>query len=166
MDKRKWLSKQTSQMNLTEQTSQMDLTDGSCKWTLWIELVYWPRIQIWQMDLANGPCRWTLQMDLADWTLRNDLMDRPLGRITQTDLADRLLRQTLSTWSTVISEWWSIIFTAPASLKIRQSTIYYAGSLGRWDKWIVDQASDVPSIIFFKFLIDSGHSKLFIFVKL
>ena len=33
--------------------------------------------------------------------------------------------------------------------KIRQSTIYYAGLLGRWDKQIVDQESDVPSIIFF-----------------
>ena len=33
-------------------------------------------------------------------------------------------------------------------LKIRQSTIYYAGLLGRWDKQIVDQESDVPSIIF------------------
>ena len=44
------------------------------------------------------------------------------------------------------------------SLKIRQSTIYYAGLLGRWDKRIVDQESDVPSIIFF---IDS---KLFIFI--
>ena len=35
--------------------------------------------------------------------------------------------------------------------KIRQSTIYYAGSLGRWDKRIVDQESDVPSIIFYTF---------------
>ena len=34
--------------------------------------------------------------------------------------------------------------------EIRQSVIYYAGSMGRWDKWIVDQASDVPSIIFFR----------------
>ena len=33
--------------------------------------------------------------------------------------------------------------------KIRQFTIYYAGSPGQWDKRIVDQASDVPSIIFF-----------------
>ena len=30
-------------------------------------------------------------------------------------------------------------------LKIGQSTIYYAGLLGRWDKGIVDQESDVPS---------------------
>ena len=35
------------------------------------------------------------------------------------------------------------------SPKIRHSTIYYAGLLGRWDKWIVDQVSDVPSFIFF-----------------
>ena len=35
------------------------------------------------------------------------------------------------------------------SVKIRQSTICYAGLLGRWDKRIVDQESDVPSIIFF-----------------
>ena len=34
------------------------------------------------------------------------------------------------------------------SLKIRQSTIYYAGLLGRRSKRIVDQASDVPSIFF------------------
>ena len=33
--------------------------------------------------------------------------------------------------------------------EIRQFTIYYAGSLGRWDKQIVNQASDVPSIIYF-----------------
>ena len=33
--------------------------------------------------------------------------------------------------------------------KIRQFTIYYAGPLGRWAKRIVDQAADVPSIIFF-----------------
>ena len=33
--------------------------------------------------------------------------------------------------------------------EIRQSTIYYDGLLGRWDKRIVDQESDVPSIIFF-----------------
>ena len=31
----------------------------------------------------------------------------------------------------------------------RQSTIYYAGLLGRWDKQIVDQESYVPNIIFF-----------------
>ena len=33
--------------------------------------------------------------------------------------------------------------------KIRQSMIKYTGSLLRWDKWIVDQASNVPSIILF-----------------
>ena len=32
--------------------------------------------------------------------------------------------------------------------KIRQSTIYYDGLIGRWDTRIVDQESDVPSIIF------------------
>ena len=31
--------------------------------------------------------------------------------------------------------------------EIRQSTIYYAGLLGRWDKRIVDQESDVPSTV-------------------
>ena len=36
--------------------------------------------------------------------------------------------------------------------------------LGCWDEWLIDQASDVPSIFFFKSLIDLGHSKLFIFV--
>ena len=36
-----------------------------------------------------------------------------------------------------------------ATLKIRQSTIYNAGLLGRWDKRSFDQESDVPIIIFF-----------------
>ena len=35
------------------------------------------------------------------------------------------------------------------SPKIHQSTIYYAGLHGRWDKRIVDQESNVPSIISF-----------------
>ena len=42
------------------------------------------------------------------------------------------------------------------SPQIRQSTAYYAGLIRRWDKRIVDQASDVPSIIFFHdFLLNS-----------
>jgi hypothetical protein len=34
-------------------------------------------------------------------------------------------------------------------IKIHQSTIKCAGSLGRWDKQLIDQASDVPIIIIF-----------------
>ena len=41
--------------------------------------------------------------------------------------------------------------------------LIHAGSLGRLDKWIVDQASDVPSIIFFRLFIDLGHSKTLYF---
>ena len=33
--------------------------------------------------------------------------------------------------------------------KIQQSSIGYTGLLGRWDKWLIDQASDAPSMIFF-----------------
>ena len=51
-------------------------------------------------------------------------------------------------------------------LEIRQSLIYYAGSLGRWDKWIVDQASDVPSIIFFPNFLQNSLQKLFQFIFL
>ena len=36
---------------------------------------------------------------------------------------------------------------------IRQSIIYYAGSVGQWDKLTVDQASDGPSIFFHSFLL-------------
>ena len=50
------------------------------------------------------------------------------------------------------------------TIEIRQSTIYYVGLLGRWHKRIVDQESDVPSIISFILFIDLGHSKLFIFI--
>ena len=34
----------------------------------------------------------------------------------------------------------------------------------RWDERIVDQASDVPTIIFIRLFIDLGHSKLFTFI--
>ena len=43
-------------------------------------------------------------------------------------------------------------------LEICQSIIYYSGLLGRWDKRIIDQESDVPSIIFFILVIDLGLS--------
>ena len=46
-----------------------------------------------------------------------------------------------------------------SSPKIRQSTIYYAGLLGQWDKRIFN-----PSIIFLILFIDLGNSKLFIFI--
>ena len=49
------------------------------------------------------------------------------------------------------------------SLEIRQSKIYYAGLLGRWDKRLVDQESDIPTILL-EFLIDLRHSNLFIFI--
>ena len=44
-------------------------------------------------------------------------------------------------------EW--LHFVSDVTSEIRQSTIYYAGLLGRWDKRIIDQESDVPSIIVF-----------------
>ena len=50
--------------------------------------------------------------------------------------------------------------------KIRQFTIYYAGSLGRWAKRIVDQASDVPSIIFFHDFLQNSLQKSFQFIFL
>ena len=43
--------------------------------------------------------------------------------------------------------------------KIRQFTIQYAWSLGRWEKRIVDQASDVPSIIFFHDCLQNSLQK-------
>ena len=49
---------------------------------------------------------------------------------------------------------WYDIWKRWNNLKIRQSTVYYAVLLGRWDKRIVDQESDVPSIIFFILFID------------
>ena len=63
----------------------------------------------------------------------------------------------------IIFKWHSFLIEY-ANPEIRQSTIYYAGLLGRWDKQIIDQESDVPSIIFFILFIDLGHSKLFIFI--
>ena len=45
--------------------------------------------------------------------------------------------------------------------EIRQSTILYAGSLGRWDKHLVDQASDVPSIFFFHKILRNSLQKPF-----
>ena len=53
--------------------------------------------------------------------------------------------------------------------KIRQSTMKYAGSLGRWDDRLINQASDVPSIIFFIFsckILCQNHFNLFFFIFL
>ena len=44
-------------------------------------------------------------------------------------------------------------------LEIRQSTLYYAGLLGRWDKRIVDQAFGVPSIILFQKILQNSIQK-------
>ena len=55
---------------------------------------------------------------------------------------------------------------ADVRLEIRQSTIYYAGLLGRWYKRIVDQASDVPSIIFFHDFLQNSLQKSFQFIFL
>ena len=46
----------------------------------------------------------------------------------------------------------TLLFSNVLTYKIRQSTKYYAGLLERWDKRIVDQEFDVPSIIFLYFL--------------
>ena len=65
-----------------------------------------------------------------------------------------------------MSDWYfsTVYIFRQKDLEIRQSTIYYAGLLGQWDKRIVNQESDVPSIIFLILVIDLGHSKLFIFI--
>ena len=49
------------------------------------------------------------------------------------------------------------------TLKIRQSSISYAGSLGHWDERLIDQASDVPSIIFFHNFLQNSLQKSFHF---
>ena len=50
-----------------------------------------------------------------------------------------------------------------AALKIRQSSIYYAGLLGCWNWRLIDQGSDGQSIFFFNFLQNSLQ-KLFQFI--
>ena len=50
--------------------------------------------------------------------------------------------------------------------EIRQSKINSPRSLGRWDKWIVNQASDVPSIIFFHDFLQNFLQKSFQFIFL
>ena len=55
------------------------------------------------------------------------------------------------------------IFSVMEFLEIRQSTIWYTGSLGRWDKRLVDQASDIPSIIFFSKIVQNSLQKPFHF---
>ena len=51
------------------------------------------------------------------------------------------------------------------TVNLSQSTIYYAGLLGRWDKQIVDQESDVPCVILFILFIDLGtQNSLFLFL--
>ena len=69
-----------------------------------------------------------------------------------------MLRPCLKIWD------WDLIF-GHAVKAISNQSIYniLRWLLGRWDKLIVDQESDVPNIIFFILFIDLGHSKLFMF---
>ena len=46
-------------------------------------------------------------------------------------------------------------------IEIRQSRIWYAGSLVWWDKRVLDQASDAPSIIFFHDFLQNSLQKYF-----
>ena len=62
---------------------------------------------------------------------------------------DLVLKMSIPKWTDCVGNLNTFLDTPGCTLKIRQSTIYYAGSLGPWDKQIVNQASDVPSIIFF-----------------
>ena len=47
------------------------------------------------------------------------------------------------------------------TIEIRQSTIEYAGLLGRWDEWLIDQVSDAPSIFSFHYFLQDSLQKLF-----
>ena len=51
--------------------------------------------------------------------------------------------------------------------RIWQSSIFYPGSLGWWDEQLIDQASDVPSIIFFiiSYRLRSTQNSLFYFLQ-
>ena len=59
-----------------------------------------------------------------------------------------MYRDTDIGFSKLPSTLWILKIEARPRSEIRQSTIYYAGLLGQWDKRIVDQESDVPSITF------------------
>ena len=50
------------------------------------------------------------------------------------------------------------------AVEIRQSTMQYAGLLVCLDKGLVDQASDVPSIIFFHKVLQNSLQKPFEFI--
>ena len=55
--------------------------------------------------------------------------------------------------------------TAGNASNTKNPTIYNINNtLVCWAKGLVDQASEVPRIFFSQFLIDLGHSKLFIFI--
>ena len=49
-------------------------------------------------------------------------------------------------------KFWAISPAPTQIQEIRQSTIWYVGLLVRLDKWLINQASDVPSITFLWFL--------------
>ena len=76
---------------------------------------------------------------LGQWSLASTLLDRE--RLFWRHQGTSILHKT----DTVFTPHLTFGFSA----KIRQSTIYYAELLGRWDKRIIDQESDVPSIIIF-----------------
>ena len=75
----------------------------------------------------------------------------------------------------ILSPWWKVMILLLMLLgeeaynrpsKIRQSLIYYAGSLWRLCKWIVEQASVIPSIIFFHDFLQNTLQNAFQFISL
>ena len=62
--------------------------------------------------------------------------------------------------------WQGKLDTKSFRSQIQQSKIYYDGSVARWDKRLIDQASDVPSIIFFLNFLQNSLKKSFQFIFL
>ena len=65
----------------------------------------------------------------------------PLNMKSKTDCSKKSLKWQLGNLQA--------LWAKPDLSKFRQSTIYYAGLLWWWDKRIIGQESDVPSIVFF-----------------
>ena len=98
----------------------------------------------WDILIARPYCT----MDFLPYLLR---LTMQFWKCSFRKCLNQLVFFSLST-SCIFANVWLIVTAQICSAKIRQSTIYYAGLLGRWNKWIVDQESDVPSIIFLYFL--------------
>ena len=82
----------------------------------------------------------------------------------QTGLCPRQVEQDNFSNSIIVSKVITHRISCTVGYQIQQSTIQYADLLVCWDKWLIHQVSDVPSVILFSWFLVKFFEKIYIFI--